>query len=178
MRWDEFVASAPQLAAIGLERFEQSELVMLGTIRKDGSPRITPLEHFLFEGEFTIGGMWQSMKLLDLLREPRCALHSTTSNKDGTEGDFKLYGRAIPLDDREYRERYGVAVEQAMGWRPSEPYHLFRLDITSAGFVQFGKEAPAIVGRVQGERGVSARLIPIDDQSVSYAVVAWYPPQG
>jgi hypothetical protein len=42
--------------------------------------------------------MWQSRKALDLLRDPRCVVHSTVTDRAGTEGDVKVYGRAVPVD--------------------------------------------------------------------------------
>ena len=39
MRWDEFTAAGPDLGKLAQERFEQDQVVMLGTIRADGRPR-------------------------------------------------------------------------------------------------------------------------------------------
>jgi len=44
MPWDAFEAACPELATLARERFAKDELVMLGTIRADGSPRISPCE--------------------------------------------------------------------------------------------------------------------------------------
>lgn len=79
--WEGFVREAPELSELVKTRFDSTDLVMLGTLRKNGWPRITPIEFTYFEGDFVIGGMWQSKKMLDLLRDPRCVIHSTTSNK-------------------------------------------------------------------------------------------------
>ena len=42
MRWDAFAQAAPRIAAMAEERFRKDELVMLGTIRPDGSPTDQP----------------------------------------------------------------------------------------------------------------------------------------
>ncbi len=76
--WEGFVREAPELSELVKARFDSTDLVMLGTLRKNGWPRITPIEFTYFEGDFVIGGMWQSKKMLDLLRDPRCVIHSTT----------------------------------------------------------------------------------------------------
>ena len=60
--------------------------------------------------------------------------------REGTDGDFKLYGRAVDVPDRSLREAYADATEARIDWRPTEPYHLFWVDIESAGFVVFGDE--------------------------------------
>jgi hypothetical protein len=84
--------------------------------------------------------MWQSPKARDLLRDPRCVLHSCTSNKDGNEGDFKLYGRAIDVQEEDVLQKYEAAIKARIDWVPPRPYHLFAIDVDSAGFVIFGDE--------------------------------------
>jgi len=133
--WAEFEAAAPDLAQLGRARFQATGLSLVGTLRANGWPRITPVEPLLHDGRLYLGMMWQSKKALDLLRDPRCVVHSTVSDKDGTEGDVKIYGRAEPVADAEEREGYCVALEAAIGWRPQgDEWHLFAVDITEVGF--------------------------------------------
>ncbi len=42
MRWDAFERACPEIGELARERFERDQLVMLGTIRLDGSPRVSP----------------------------------------------------------------------------------------------------------------------------------------
>jgi hypothetical protein len=97
MRWAEFESSAPELATLAKDRFAATELIMLGTLRKDGWPRISPCEYAIWEGDFMVGGIWQSKKCLDLIRDPRCTIHNATSDKNGRGGDVKVYARARRL---------------------------------------------------------------------------------
>jgi hypothetical protein len=137
MNWDEFARAEPALAKLGLERMEAAGLVLLGTIRKSGFPRISPVEGSFFEGSLCLGMMWRSPKALDLLRDPRCTVHTLVSKTDGSEGDFKLYGRALDVRDPATRRRYCDALFAKIGWKPEEPeFHVFALDILSAGFAQ------------------------------------------
>ncbi len=138
--WDDFLAAAPDLAELGRERLERTEVLLLGTVRKDGTARISPCEFLFLDGLILLGMMWHSKKALDLLRDPRCVVHSTISNKDGQEGEFKLRGRAIDVVDPELRERSGQASFEKTGWRPPEPYHLFWIDIEEAAFVRYSGE--------------------------------------
>ncbi len=55
MRWDEFEQTCPELAAEGRRRFTADELVLLGTIRQDGWPRISPCEVDFAEGHLLLG---------------------------------------------------------------------------------------------------------------------------
>src|SRR5204862_1916376 len=129
------------LASLGEKRFERSGLCLVGTLRTDGSPRISPVEPYLAAGHLFLGMMPNSRKALDLLRDPRCVVHSVVSDREGTEGDFKLYGRAVDVKDPERRGRYREALRERLDWAPDEPnYHLFAIDVEAAGFVIFGGE--------------------------------------
>ena len=66
-------------------------------------------------------------------------MHSATANKNGQEGDVKLYGRLIAMaDDRV--EPYWQHVFEAMNWRPSGPAHLYTMDIESGACLRFSGE--------------------------------------
>lgn len=140
LRWDDFAAAAPELSGLGLRRFEEAQLCMLGTIRRDGSPRISPCEMTFTEGELLLGMMWRSPKAVDLQRDPRCVLHSCTSDKAGSEGDFKLYAKAREIMQAPLRDAYRVAVKARTDWEPTEPFHVFAIEVSSAGYVIFGDE--------------------------------------
>ncbi len=158
MNWREFAARAPELAARGESRFGHTDLVLVGTLRKDRWPRISPVEPLLVDAELLLGMTWRSRKALDLLRDPRLVVHSATGDRKGTEGDFKLYGRAVDVADPRMRRRYADALEVKIGWRPKEPYHLFAVDIESAAFVIFGQERFGI--RWSPARGIERWAIP------------------
>ena len=138
MNWNEFAKAAPELAKAGEERFERWGLILLGSLRKDGTPRISPVEPLIVDGELMLGMMWQSKKALDLLRDPRCLVHSIITDRKGNEGEFKLRGRARDISDLEIREAYGKALFEKIGWRPQEPeLHLFAIDIEHAALIAF-----------------------------------------
>ncbi len=99
MRWSELEREAPELSALGRERLEAARLVMLGTIRSDGTPRISPVEPFLLEGHLLFGAMTRSAKARDLTRDPRCAVHSIVTAPNQGEGELKLFGRADQVRD-------------------------------------------------------------------------------
>ncbi len=163
MRWWEIEASAPELAALAVERFARTGVAMLGTLRGDGSPRISPCEVYAVDGELCLGMMWRSRKALDLLRDPRIVVHSATCSRAGDEGDVKLYGVAVEVGDPVLRERYADTLERAIDWRPPEPFHLFALDVRRAGFISFGEARRAL--RWTPERGLEAIRHPDDPTS-------------
>jgi len=141
MTWEEFAAACPELAALGEERLRGQELCLVGSLRRNGWPRISPCEPDFAAGRLFLGMMWQSPKARDLLRDPRCVVHSCTSDRIGTQGDFKLYGRAVDVKDQKLRKAYRDAIRARIDWAPEEPdYHLFAIDVESAGFVIFGDD--------------------------------------
>ena len=142
--WEEFARSAPELAKLGEDRLRTPGVALLGTLRRDGSPRISPCEVFVVDGDLMLGMMWRSRKALDLLRDPRVVVHSTLTSREGTEGDFKLSGRVREVTDPHRRTRYGDTLQEAIDWRPSEPFHLFAVDIEQIGFIRFGEDHAAL----------------------------------
>jgi hypothetical protein len=145
MRWDEFEQACPEIAALARERFLRDDLVFVGTLRRDGSPRISPNEPDFAVGRFFVSMMWRSKKALDLLRDPRIVVHSVTSNREGTDGDVKLYGTVVDERDPEVRTAFREAILARIDWAPDEPnYHCFSVDVATAGYTVFGEESHAL----------------------------------
>lgn len=76
----------PELAEIGRRRLEERHVCLIGTLRADGSPRISPVEPYLVAGDLVIGMMAGSRKAADLLRDPRLVVHSTVTRWEADEG--------------------------------------------------------------------------------------------
>jgi hypothetical protein len=94
--WGEITKDAPDFSARVRRRFGMGTNKALATIRRDGSPRISAIEADFTGDEVTMGMMGGSLKLLDVRRDPRVALHSPTIDapEDDPEwpGDAKLAG--------------------------------------------------------------------------------------
>lgn len=105
--WKEIEASAPEFAFRVRRRFELGTNKTIATLRRDGSPRISATELEFRDSEVTLGMMARSMKLLDVRRDPRVAVHSPTleppKDDSGWLGDAKLAGELVevprPVDD-------------------------------------------------------------------------------
>ncbi len=133
MNWREFEERVPQIAGPGAERFQRAHLALLGTLRSNGWPRISPVEPLFISQDLVLGMIWQSMKALDLLRDPRCVLHSVVTHPDANEGEFKLQARAEPATKPDYFQHIRAR------WRigPSAPVRVFTLDILSASITTY-----------------------------------------
>ncbi len=140
MRWQEFRSECPELATLARDRFVRDQLVMLGTVRQDGSARVSPCEIDFAGGDLLLGMMWQSRKALDLLRDPRITVHSVPPDKDNKDGDIKLTGAVVEVTDPDQRRAYEQAIEARIQWHPTGDYHLFALDVQHAATVSFSDE--------------------------------------
>lgn len=128
MNWSGVEEAAPELASKVRARFEAHGLALLATLRRDGSPRISGIETLFGEGELWLGMMPGSLKARDLLRDPRLALHSATTDKNVAQGDAKLAGRAVHVEDEATFDRYRVASGGGHG-HSLGGFHLFRVDV-------------------------------------------------
>jgi hypothetical protein len=147
MRWNDLVADAPRLAELAQRRLIDPGVLLVVSIRRDGTPRLSPVEPLLFEGDVWLSMMWQSRKAHDLVRDDRILLHSIVTTREGTEGEVKVRGRAIAVDDRTVRARYCDAVA-VLGWRPEEPwFHLFRIEIEDLTGIRYAPSGDQFVVR-------------------------------
>ncbi|AVH56993.1 MULTISPECIES: pyridoxamine 5'-phosphate oxidase family protein [Streptomyces] len=125
--WAAFTSAEPALAKTVEDRFGTFTHHILATLRKDGSPRTTGLEVRFLDGELWLGMMPNSLKALDLRRDPRFTLQANPgSGTDMGGGDVRISGRAIETgdDDPAAKAAYVKEVE------PPEPFHLFRTELT------------------------------------------------
>ena len=134
-RWSDFASAEPALARRVEERFRIRKHKTLATLRKDGSPRISGIELEFADGELFLGMMPGSLKLRDLERDPRLALHSPTEDpRDGHPqswaGESKLAGVAVEVD--------ASALPVAGGRR-------FRVDISEAVFTHLNDAGDRLV---------------------------------
>ena len=152
VKWDEFAAAARELAQLARETFDEQHLCVIGTIRANDWPRVSPNEIYFVDGELLLGMMPESRKALDLRRNRRITVVTPQAERMPRHGDAKLYGEAIEIFERGQRDRFADVQEAAIDWRPTDPFHLFRVDIASASYISFGEGARVI--RWSSELGV------------------------
>ncbi|MCX5171002.1 pyridoxamine 5'-phosphate oxidase family protein [Streptomyces antibioticus] len=123
--WAAFAAAEPDLATTVEQRFGAYTHHVLATLRRDGSPRTSGIEVRFLGGQVWLGMMPDSLKALDLRRDPRFALQANPG--EGTTmggGDVRIGGRAVEVTDPAAKAAYMKEVE------PPEPFHLFRTELT------------------------------------------------
>jgi hypothetical protein len=161
MRWAEFEAAAPELAALGMTGFREQNLCIIGTLAADGWPRLSPNEVYFPGGELLLGMMRNSRKSMDLERDSRITVMTPQCDREAKRGDFKVYGRAVAITDPALRQAYADMVFAAIDWRPIDPYPLFAVEIERAAYIDFADEHRLI--RWSAARGVEELLHPDDD---------------
>jgi hypothetical protein len=130
--WSDVLTAAPELAAKVQARFDAHGLALMATIRRDGFPRLSPIEAMFTPQEVWLGMMDGSRKAHDLLRDPRLAMHNATEDKNVADGDAKLVGRAVEADPERARAIFGAAT----GHPPEGPMHAFTVDVLEISFLR------------------------------------------
>ena len=147
LSWSEFEAVAPELAAHGRSLLERFQFVMVGTLTRDGSPRVNPCEAYIIDGHLLLNMMPRSLKALDLLRDSRVYVHTPVASKDGVEGEFKLAGRATVLGSPDLRQKLDDLFWEMIRWRPAKDSHYFEVLAERAAFHRYGEDQARLVWR-------------------------------
>lgn len=132
--WEDVEAAEPEFAARVRAIVAGRKHKTLGTLRADGSPRLSGIETEFDGGELTFGSMPGARKGADLHRDPRCALHALSADPPhGQEaawaGDVRISGRAVPA---------GPVPGDTAG-------EMFRVDVGEVVFTGLNATASALV---------------------------------
>ena len=138
MRWDDLQERQPRLGLIAHERLVAPGVLLVATVRRDGTPRLSPVEPFVLDGDLWLSMLLGSLKATDLLRDPRVLVHSIVTRPDGGEGELKLRGTAEEVRDEARQRRYADAVAAALPWTPEVGrFHLFRVEVDDVTYVRY-----------------------------------------
>jgi hypothetical protein len=138
MHWDEFAAAQPRLAAVGMRALAEPGVILVGTIRRDGTPRISPVEPLFWGSDLWLSMLFGSRKAEDLARDPRILVHSIVTSRDGGEGEYKVRGRAMPVSNPGIQAAYAAEVRDRLGWDPKPGrFHLFWIDVVDVTFIRY-----------------------------------------
>jgi hypothetical protein len=166
MKWSDLQVAQPRLGELAASRLLDPGVVLVVTLRRDGSARLSPVEPFVLDGDLWLSMMWGSTKVGDLLRDPRVLVHSIVTHPDGEAGELKVRGTARQEQDVSVQQRYADAVAEVLPWSPQVGrFHLFSVDIESVSYVRYdnatGDQHVALwpPGRETLRRGTSATTL-------------------
>jgi hypothetical protein len=131
--WQEFAQQDPELVAFGAARFATG-VAYLGTLRRDGSPRVHPVTPIIGEQLFLFMEP-TSPKGKELALDNRYVLHCAVEDMEGGAGEFYIRGRATRSDDPAMRE----AATRAASYTPHDRHILFVLTVEFAFMRVYGE---------------------------------------
>jgi hypothetical protein len=138
MHWADLERRQPALGELARGRLLEPGVVLVVTIRRDGTPRLSPVEPWLMDGDLWLSMLWGSLKARDLHRDPRILVHSVVTGPDGGDGELKVRGRAMTEESADAQERYAADVSRHLDWSPIPGrFHLFRVDLETVVFVRY-----------------------------------------
>ena len=123
--WAEFETSNSEFASRVRALLVSRKHLTMATLRRDGSPRISGTEIEFAEGQLRIGSMPGAVKALDLLRDPRVAIHGPTAdppegNAAAWKGEAKIAGTATEVESGSSAHRFLIDIQEAVITRLNE----------------------------------------------------------
>lgn len=142
--WQQFADAQPEMASLGQRVLSKYGLAYLGTIRRDGGPRVHPVSPAIVAGGVYIGLIPHTPKRRDLDRDGRCVLHALPGPNDA---EIYLTGIARPIGPEEVEELLRLAPPNVRLARDTAIYELDIARVNCTTFVNPGA----------GERPVATR---------------------
>jgi hypothetical protein len=132
----ELQQAAPPIAAFLADRIEATGLCLVATTRRDGWPRVSPMELSLIGGRIYVGSMPNAVKAQDLQRDARCCVLTPLADKDDLAGEVKAFCRAREILERDEWEQVRAIWQESLGFDIGDPggTHVFELGIESAAW--------------------------------------------
>jgi hypothetical protein len=129
----------PELADRVRSIFSSTTNAVLGTIRRDGSPRLSGADAYFHDGQLRIWSMPRARKGDDLRRDPRVAVHSIPWDSrrvragadDGGAADAKVNGTASLTTNVAERAAFRAWLSSARGVEPPVDWDLFTININT-----------------------------------------------
>jgi hypothetical protein len=145
---------APDLADRVRAVFSSTTNAVLGTLRRDGSPRLSGADAYFQDGQLRIWSMPGARKGQDLRRDPRVALNSIPWDsrrlRDGAvdvgAADAKVSGTTGLVSDAAERSGFRAWLGSERGSEPPDDWDLFTIDIDTLTVV-FVDDGQLVVDR-------------------------------
>ena len=137
MRWAAVMSAEPRLGRLMREQLIAPGVLLVGSIRHDGRPRISGVEPLVMDGDLWLSTMEQSMKTKDLRRDDRVVLNSIITDRGG-EREVKIDARAREESCEGRLAAYADTAAQQLGWRPVVGHFaLFAIDLVSVTVIGY-----------------------------------------
>jgi hypothetical protein len=168
LRWADFAAAAPPLAGQGSALIERFGFALVGTVRADGSPRISPVAVHLVNGDLMLVMIPGTHKARDVLRDSRIVLQSPVTEPAEPGPEFKLRGLAAEVSGDRAREATADTVERLSGWRPLQSWLFLAVTVQAAAYMAWSGDQMSLT-RWDCDRGLRGpELRRLDPQAGKY----------
>ena len=162
MRWSEISARQPALAAVADRLLIEPGVLLAGTIRRDGTARISGVEPLVLDGDLWLSMMSGSAKSRDLDRDPRIVLNSVITSPS-PPAEIKLRGTARTVTEQDRHEQYAAAVREQIGWQPAAgQFTLFIVEVADVTYIgsEPGTGAQHVARWPSGQEYIRPQLTP------------------
>jgi hypothetical protein len=130
--WTDITRDAPDFALRVEQAFTRNKHMTMATLRADGAPRISGTELEVIDGELWLGSMPQARKALDLLRDPRVAIHGPTADPPDEPkewiGEAKVAGRAVEVAQDDSSHRFRIDIDEVVFTRLNDAGDRLRVE--------------------------------------------------
>lgn len=158
-------AASPELAARARSTLSATQNAVLGTLRRDGSPRLSGVDCFFGDGQLCIASSPGTLKGKDLRRDPRMSLHSIPWDsrllrpdaEDPGAGDAKVAGTARLVTGPDTVAAIHASLASEGLREPPESFELFVVDIESVA-VLYPHDGRLVIDQWSASRGAQ-RLV-------------------
>ena len=151
--WSAFASDAPELATAVRDVLKRHGFAFAGTIRRDGSPRISPVEVHISDNRLFVVLIPDTAKAHDLDRDPRITLQTPIASAGAPGLEVKLRARTSDVLDPGLRAAMAASVEEASGWRPGEQWRYCELLLSSVAMLDW-VDGDMILHRWDAPRGL------------------------
>jgi hypothetical protein len=162
MRWSEISARQPALGAVADRLLIEPGVLLAGTIRRDGTARISGVEPLVLDGDLWLSMMSGSAKSRDLGRDPRVVLNSVITSPS-PPAEIKVRCTAHVVTGQDQQERYAAAVRDQIGWQPAAgQFTLFAVEVADVTYIgsEPGTGAQHVARWPPGEEYIRPKLTP------------------
>ena len=168
LQWAAFADEAQDLAGDIATLIDRFRFALLGTIRRDGTPRISPVETHLVGEDLMLVMIPRTRKASDVRRDNRVTLQSPIINA-GTPGEeYKLRGQALVAVSDHERETAANVVEIYSGWRPRATWLFVAILLWEATHISWSEDGTAVMKRWSLTEGVETRNLALDMEFGDY----------
>ena len=162
MRWSEISARQPTLGAVADRLLIEPGVLLAGTIRRDGTARLSGVELLVLDGDLWLSMMSGSGKSRDLARDPRIVLNSVITSPS-PPAEIKVRGTARTVTGQDQQARYVAAVREQIGWQPVPgQFTLFLVEVAGVTYIgsESGTGAQHVARWPSGEEYIRPQLTP------------------